>query len=158
MMVPLSLGSTLPRAMLTQRARYTSVCSLNRTNVRCPTHFIPLPPPHQQQPRSSFIVDGDDHSVPDLLAPSPLIFLFHTRIRRGTDPIFDGPSAGMMTTDAAKGDALWWWFLPALVESASGFDAVTDMPPTLIWLQGGPGAPSTYGELGPGPGLGLVAA
>ena len=66
----------------------------------------------------------------------------------------------MMTTDAAKGDALWWWFLPALVESASGFDAVTDMPPTLIWRQGGPGAPSTYGELGPGPGpgLGLVAA
>ena len=27
-----------------------------------------------------------------------------------------------------------------------GFDAETDMPPTLIWLQGGPGAPSTYGE------------
>ena len=99
-----------------------------------------------------FALPTPGHSVPDLLAPSPLPFLFPTRTRRGTDPIFDGSSAGMMTTDAAKGDALWWWFLPALVESASGFDAESDMPPTLIWLQGGPGAPSTYGELGAGAG------
>jgi carboxypeptidase C (cathepsin A) len=52
-------------------------------------------------------------------------------------PLLDGSYSGLLTTDATKGDSLWFWFLPALSGAADA--------PTVVWLQGGPGAPSTYG-------------
>jgi vitellogenic carboxypeptidase-like protein len=58
-----------------------------------------------------------------------------------------GPSfSGLVTTDEASGNALFFWYMPPLHPVSPG------PSPTIMWLQGGPGAPSTYGmftEIGP---------
>ena len=91
---------------------------------------------------SPLIADGKIKEARDALAVT------------GLGPLFDGSFSGMVTTNAGKGDALWFWFLPAQVErkNASAGSASAQPAPTVVWLQGGPGAPSTYGmftEIGP---------
>jgi vitellogenic carboxypeptidase-like protein len=53
--------------------------------------------------------------------------------------------SGFFTTDPAVDNNLFWWYFPPQLRP----DANT---PTLVWLQGGPGAASTFGlfaEMGP---------
>lgn len=87
---------------------------------------------------------------------------------------FEGSHSGLITVNP-QGNAHFFWFLPARAP-ASNIDGAMPMPPTIMWLQGGPvrfgkflailfpfvlgssfleiyqGAPSTYGmftEIGP---------
>ncbi len=60
---------------------------------------------------------------------------------------FDGSFSGLITVDEASKNALFFWYMPAIQPPADG-----TTPPCIMWLQGGPGAPSTYGmftEIGP---------
>ena len=60
---------------------------------------------------------------------------------------FEGSFSGLITVDAASKNALFFWYMPAINPPADG-----STPPCILWLQGGPGAPSTYGmftEIGP---------
>ena len=65
----------------------------------------------------------------------------------GELPGFPGGSySGLITVDSANHNALWFWYLPAQEPPAAG------AAPCILWLQGGPGAASTYGmftEIGP---------
>ena len=60
---------------------------------------------------------------------------------------FDGSFSGLITVDEASKNALFFWYMPAIHPPVDG-----STPPCIMWLQGGPGAPSTYGmftEIGP---------
>lgn len=60
---------------------------------------------------------------------------------------FEGSFSGLITVDASTKNALFFWYMPAMLPPADG-----STPPCIMWLQGGPGAPSTYGmftEIGP---------
>lgn len=63
----------------------------------------------------------------------------------------DGSFSALVTSDAARNDSMWFWWLPP--QSERGRPAASHAAaPTVVWLQGGPGAPSTYGffsEIGP---------
>jgi vitellogenic carboxypeptidase-like protein len=59
---------------------------------------------------------------------------------------FEGSFSGLITVDEASKNALFFWYMPAIHPPAGG------VAPAIMWLQGGPGAPSTYGmftEIGP---------
>eukprot|EP00037_Helgoeca_nana_P030970 m.390176 g.390176 ORF g.390176 m.390176 type:complete len:540 (+) comp28298_c1_seq6:51-1670(+) len=63
-------------------------------------------------------------------------------------PVVEGGASksfsGFFTTDKSVDNNLFWWYFPAQNGDADA--------PTLVWLQGGPGAASTFGlfaEMGP---------
>ena len=73
---------------------------------------------------------------------------------------FEGSYSGLITVESRQADAaptstasknaLFFWYMPPIHPPAS--DTSTCTAPTIMWLQGGPGAPSTYGmftEIGP---------
>eukprot|EP01045_Picozoa_sp_COSAG04_P025477 COSAG04_NODE_3350_length_2903_cov_1.512482_1_plen_313_part_10 len=95
--------------------------------------------------------DAPSNPCGEALYLSPLIASDPAKARQASEVIglahFEGSHSGLITVGEASGNALFFWFLPAQRPTAA-----SDAPPTIMWLQGGPGAPSTYGmftEIGP---------
>ena len=96
--------------------------------------------------------DAPSNPCGEALYLSPLIASDPAKARQASEVVglahFEGSHSGLITVDEASGNALFFWFLPAQRPTPAGGDP----PPTIMWLQGGPGAPSTYGmftEIGP---------
>lgn len=108
-------------------------------------------------------LSANTNTPSDTCGSSPVvvaIFHFHSNpltppalsIPETPDPLFEGSYSGLVTSDAAKKDSIFFWYLPAQCEQGQGECIAGEYAPTMVWLQGGPGAPSTYGmftEIGP---------